>query len=398
VKGSTTVSEKGQSTDVLFPRILYVAMKYDYGKPENGYSFEHCNFYDSLKEISHEVIYFDFMTLMQEHGQDWMNQKLVEIVETENPDFMFTVLFTDEINPETIKYISDKTRTITFNWFCDDHWRFDEYTKNWAPLFNWVSTTASSALPKYEAIGYSNVIKTQWACNHFAYKKNNAHFDYDVTFIGQPHGNRRQTIEYLRQNGIRINVWGNGWDTGRLSQEEMIRVFNSSLININLSNSSTVPSGVQSSSNIVRRALSRLKQLLVGSFPDKLKADVEAVKAQQIKGRNFEVPGCGGFLLTDKADNLEDYYLVGKEIVCFEGNNDLIEKIKYYLEHEEERIKVAQSGYERTLREHTYVHRFNQIFNQINSDHVSQNDDDSLPLDIIKPCISLQSEVRKVYG
>jgi spore maturation protein CgeB len=378
--------------------ILYVAMKYDYGKPAQGYSFEHCNFYETLVQMGHEVIYFDFMTLMHEHGKDWMNQSLVEIVETENPDFMFTALFTDEISPETIKYISDKTRTITFNWFCDDHWRFDEYTKNWAPLFNWVSTTASSALPKYEAIGYSNFIKTQWACNHFAYEKINAQFEYDVTFIGQPHGNRRQTVQYLRQNGIRINVWGNGWDTGRLSQEGMIRVFNSSRININLTNASTVPSGIQYPGNSLKRVLSRLKRLLVGVFSPNLDADVEVAKAQQIKGRNFEVPGCGGFLLTDNADNLEDYYLSNKEIVCFEGNDDLIEKIKYYLEHEEERMKIAQSGYERTLREHTYVHRFNQIFKRINSDHSSQNNNGSLPLEIIDPSIPLQSEVRAVYG
>jgi spore maturation protein CgeB len=397
MKNGVTVVDH-TSAKGLFPRILYVAMKYDYGKPEQGYSFEHCNFHESLVQMGHEVIYFDFMTLMQKHDKDWMNQRLLEIVKTENPDFMFTVLFTDEINPETIKYISDETRTITFNWFCDDHWRFDEYTKNWAPLFNWVSTTASSALSKYEAIGYSNVIKTQWACNHFTYKKNDTQFDYDVTFIGQPHGNRRQTIGYLRQNGISINVWGNGWDNGRLSQEEMIKIFNSSRININLSNSSTVSSGVQYSGNFIKRALSRFKRLSVRSLSGKSEPHVDVVKAQQIKGRNFEVPGCGGFLLTDNADNLEDYYLENKEIVCFEGNDDLIEKIKYYLEHEEERIKIAQSGYERTLHEHTYVHRFNQIFEQINSEHGSQNDNGSLSLEIIDPHITLQSTGGEVYG
>ena len=61
-------------------RILYVAMKYDYGKPEQGYSFEHYNFYDSLHHMGHKIIYFDFMTLMQKHGRKRMNDLLLETV------------------------------------------------------------------------------------------------------------------------------------------------------------------------------------------------------------------------------------------------------------------------------------------------------------------------------
>ncbi len=87
--------------------------------------------------------------------------------------------------------------------------------------------------------------------------------------------------------------------------------------------------------------------------------------SDQIKGRNFEVPGCGGFLLTAKADDLESYYDVGKEVVCFDGIEDLVEKIKYYLANDRERQTVAGRGYERTLRDHTYAQRFQQIFRAI---------------------------------
>ena len=43
----------------------------------------------------------------------------------------------------------------------------------------------------------------------------------------------------------------------------------------------------------------------------------------------------------------------------------MIDKIKYYLEHNEEREAIARAGYERTLREHTYEKRFNEIFKTI---------------------------------
>jgi len=49
----------------------------------------------------------------------------------------------------------------------------------------------------------------------------------------------------------------------------------------------------------------------------------------------------------------------------FENTKDLIEKCKYYLEHESERVAISKAGYERTLREHTYVHRFRELFQKL---------------------------------
>ena len=93
----------------------------------------------------------------------------------------------------------------------------------------------------------------------------------------------------------------------------------------------------------------------------------------QIKGRNFEIPGCGGFLLTGRADDLERYYRPGLEVACFDTPEDLVEKTIYYLEHDDERARIAERGYERTLREHTYVHRFAEIFGTIGVDDVHRS-------------------------
>jgi hypothetical protein len=86
---------------------------------------------------------------------------------------------------------------------------------------------------------------------------------------------------------------------------------------------------------------------------------------EQIKGRNFEVPGCCGFLLTGRADNLEDYYTPGREVATFDSTASLIQQIRYFLNHEDERLAIAAAGYQRTLREHTYVHRFTDIFRRM---------------------------------
>lgn len=368
-------------------RILYVAMKYDYGKPGQGYSFEHYNFYHSLLHMGHEIVYFDFMTMMQKRGREWMNRRLLEIVRIKKPDLLFCVLFTNELDRAVMREISENTDTITINWFTDDHWRFENFSRYWAPCFNWVVTTAKSALPKYEKLGYSNVIKSQWACNHFLYRKLDLPLEFDVTFVGQPHGNRREVIQMLRDAGIDIQVWGSGWESGRLSQEQMIRVFNQSRINLNLSKASTpIPTPKVRVMNVAQRLLSR--SLDVVPFGSQLKTMgkrwTSTIKcstpiaettdhsnagsgqyADQIKARNFEVPGCGGFLLTGRAEDLENYYKIDKEIVCFEDVNDLIKKLRYYLCHEDERGAIAQAGYERTLSEHTYAHRFTELFEKL---------------------------------
>ena len=51
--------------------------------------------------------------------------------------------------------------------------------------------------------------------------------------------------------------------------------------------------------------------------------------------------------------------------MCFKGKRDLIDKICYYLQHEEEREQIARKGYQRTLAEHTYDKRLRLIFEQI---------------------------------
>jgi spore maturation protein CgeB len=182
-------------------------------------------------------------------------------------------------------------------------------------------------------------------------------------------------LAFLRNAGIKIQQWGTGWETGRLSQEEMIRVFNQSRINLNLPNTSmplafSKGRGPSSLRRFVSRALDSVLTESKTEAPNLISPSQAAhglshAYAEQIKGRNFEIPGCGGFLVTGRAENLEDYYDAGKEVTCFEHEQDLISKVTYFLNHEDERRAIAQGGYERTLREHTYAHRFDAIFRRL---------------------------------
>lgn len=80
--------------------------------------------------------------------------------------------------------------------------------------------------------------------------------------------------------------------------------------------------------------------------------------SQQMKGavnqRVFDVPVCGGFLLTDHRRQMEDLFEPGREIVCYEDPGEIPELVRYYLPRDGMRSMVVAAARKRILAEHTY--------------------------------------------
>ena len=91
--------------------------------------------------------------------------------------------------------------------------------------------------------------------------------------------------------------------------------------------------------------------------------------ADDINYRTFETTGCGTFLITNYTPGLEKLFDIGKEIVVYNDLNDLDNKVKYYLENEEEREKIANAGYERSKTDHTYYERAKTLVDIINNNN-----------------------------
>jgi len=64
-------------------------------------------------------------------------------------------------------------------------------------------------------------------------------------------------------------------------------------------------------------------------------------------------------------DGLAVQYFTEDEISYYNDVNDLINKINFYLDNPEERKRIAQNGYARALKDHTYSKRFNEIFQRV---------------------------------
>lgn len=77
--------------------------------------------------------------------------------------------------------------------------------------------------------------------------------------------------------------------------------------------------------------------------------------------RLYEATGCGAMLITDYKDNLGGLFDIGKEVVAYRGVDELVDLIDHYAGHEKERDNIAAAGQRRTLSEHTYSRRMDEL-------------------------------------
>ncbi|MDO8609185.1 MAG: glycosyltransferase [bacterium] len=90
-------------------------------------------------------------------------------------------------------------------------------------------------------------------------------------------------------------------------------------------------------------------------------ADVDLANS----ARDFRVTAAGGFLLTEYVRGMESLFEIGKECETYRTPEECYEKIKYYLTHDEERKQIAENGYQRTIKDHTFKNRMLIVLNDI---------------------------------
>ena len=328
-------------------KIVPVLLRYDYGIKSRGDSLEYKGFYNALKQITTEIYPFWYDEYLDKKEE--LQEKVAKFVDGIKPDILFFVLYKGAFDFATLDYLKGKYTTI--NWFCDDHWRFDTFTKYQAPHFTYAITTDKFTLSKYKKTGCENAILSQWAS--FGFNENidfeAIKYRYNVSFVGGANGYRKWLVKELLKRGIKVECFGYGWENGKVSFEEMTEIFKTSKINLNISNSVSYD---------IRYIFSSIRSI---------REFVKAKKRiEQIKARNFEVPAFGGFQLTNYVPSLEDYFIIGSEVAAYTSIEDLALQINYYLnEEDKKRRKIMINGYKRAMSEHTYANRLKNIFEKI---------------------------------
>lgn len=168
------------------------------------------------------------------------------------------------------------------------------------------------------------------------YQKTQAYFNAKLFYnASMCIRNRDRFVIYLkRQLGDLFHLIGNGWDKVYglpceppiTSADDYFRQFRETAININLVNGNS-----ESGLNM----------------------------------RHFEITAAGGFMMCYRQSELADLFTIGKECVVFENEQDLTEKINYYLAHPDERVAIAYAGQQRTLSQHLYSHRLQTLLQTV---------------------------------
>jgi hypothetical protein len=77
--------------------------------------------------------------------------------------------------------------------------------------------------------------------------------------------------------------------------------------------------------------------------------------------RLYEATGVGTMLLTDRKDNLHELFDIEREVVTYSSKEEAAELVRHYLDHPQEIERIARAGQARTLREHTYALRMQEL-------------------------------------
>jgi spore maturation protein CgeB len=297
-------------------KILIVLNKTYRGTLDGGWWY----LYLPLKEMGHDVYFYDTV--------DPLEKNFKKVIETFKPELIFCVMTGDmSIAPhepwEQIKEETVTGRTKTFNWFCDDTWRYNTFSKMACRYFNVCSTPEPEYVHRYSSDGYSNIIVGAWHANidlypRLRYKDKNI----DMSFMGALNDTRKQF--FGKHSSVPVSMFSG------ISQEEMLEVHAKSKIGINLSINENDP-----------------------------------LKQTQMKQRMFEVPAGQALLFTQHHNALERFFEPNKEIITFRTDDEFADKSKFLLSNQKFVQSIAMAGHKRFLAEHESKTRLSKIINQI---------------------------------
>lgn len=166
-------------------------------------------------------------------------------------------------------------------------------------------------------------------------------FSCEVSAIGAYEKERANSLLYLAKQGIKVNIWGNGWSKMLnvcpnlivkdefLFGEDYTKAICASKININF---------------------------------------LRKINRDEVTSRSMEIPACGAFMLAERTSRHLSFFREGKEADFFSSDSELLLKIKYYLSNQDLIKKIAKAGHERCKKSgYSMRSQLLKIINIINS-------------------------------
>lgn len=247
----------------------------------------------------------------------------------------------EEITPNTLNYIKQKTKAHIANWNPDNPLNALNATPdliNTIPLYDHYYIWGKFLLPEIEHLGAQHASYLPFAYDPELHQprslsqEENKKLGSDLIFAGTFESPRLESLNHLKD--FDLGIWGNHWN--RLSSDHPLRKhWRGSAHGIDLSR---VYSASRIALNFIREQNGNAHNM-----------------------RTFEAPACGIMLLTTRT--LEQIELFGEDdgASFFQSHDEMREKASYYLAHPEQQKRIAQTGMQKLSHGHTYADRMAQV-------------------------------------
>lgn len=377
----------------------------------------------SLEDMGHELIRFDFPGWPDEADPTWQqvgkprtNQRLLDSFRTalgqRKIDLFYGYFYSSVVYPETIDLIR-QSGVPTVNFSCNNVHQFD-LVRDIAAHFDLCVVPEQAAQQDFLSVG-ARPVRIQLAANPRIYRPYPEPRVYDVTFVGQRYADRGEFLDHLWANGVAVRAWGAGWEPrkrldvaharaalaliederldgiGRLVRQRLgklplARRLASSLAPLvppATSAGASATSAGASATSAVGGSPSGATQPPPYGGPRLLQRDLIRVFSQSrlslgfatagashlaekrlthLRLREFEAPMSGALYLTEDQPELAEYFRIGQEMLTYTDRDDLLDKARFYLAHQEQSERIRRAALERARQEHTWQHRFRDLF------------------------------------
>ena len=164
-------------------------------------------------------------------------------------------------------------------------------------------------------------------------------YQSDVAFIGKPNTPERAEFMQVLAKKFDLKLWGSGWERYGLS-----------------------PAATDVYASEYRKICAGARIILGWN--------IDPTIDLYFSNRTWYTLGCGGFLLTAYTPSLEEIFGRGKELDWFESVGECCDKIEYYLQHDQERQKIAKAGYQLAHNEYSYGKMVEKIIGDLQKEGI----------------------------
>lgn len=268
----------------------------------------------------------------------------------ENKCNLFIAFDGEELHPEICKRLKSICG-FSVAWITEDPYELSVNLAN-EYLFDLICTTDSLSVSAYGIKGF-HLPLAAWESIQFHSVCPDEQSRYDLFFAGTAWPNR---VEFI--NKITNEIDG-------LSSKIALSS-NPHIPKVNIDFPLSAYSWRTPNNQFAR--IANKSRITLGLYRDYSTSQTLNTSATTPGPRIFEVAMAGSFQLVDGSlPEIGKYFEIGREISIFSDANDCIDKINYYLNHPEERLKIAVASQNRALSHHTYFNRLEALLSEVRS-------------------------------